>query len=779
MTFYKFSEINSNHHFLGGKAHALGLLANAGFRVPPGGVLTEIPETDEEWKALFSWWHELGNPKLAVRSSAQGEDSGEQSFAGQNSTYLNIDNSNDLKLSIEKCFQSFYKKSSALYREHFLKDAGANAKMNVVLQKMVQPLFSGVYFSIDPRSGEKSWVLEAITGYGEDLVSGKKTPMHFEEKNFTSQIPLKNIPPFNLIEVIETGKNVRDFFGVEIDMEWAIDEKHQFYVLQARPVTALAGKSTKIKMIQEEIQRITNTHPADTVWDGQTFSEFNGPPTELTFSIWKKAFAKNGAFSLALKKLQYLGINQELANEEHSLMEKIFGRAYVNVSMMAPLYFGPIPYKIDLGPAPKLKFDWSRMSLPIVLKTPWTMAKMLKVGWHLATQRRDYLNECAKELSIFSPEIQDHKFSEMELPQLLDILQIKSSEFHTKNLLNPLILIILIESTLQTLRSLLKGVLSAEEIEKKLREWMAFGIQTVTMKMNQEYRNACLTPSLREPFLIKYGHRGPGELELQSLRWRELGDNSFVNLSKNKNVGSHTPTSVTTKKLTSVEDDIASLKTYKAQAIIKEWQLLKEMLELREAWKMALLRPYFDLRLIVSEIANKTHLSDHIFWHSLDEILAGDFNQSRAIERKNKNKILKTLSLPPILKLNSLVKTLMPSETGEDNTLIKNGQLIGTPLSPGLAFGEVRVVLNPHTEDLDQWPSDVILVAESTDPGWTALFLKARGVIVEKGGVLSHCAIVAREMNLPAVSEIKQCHLNLKNGDKIWVDGNNGRITMA
>jgi phosphoenolpyruvate-protein kinase (PTS system EI component) len=50
---------------------------------------------------------------------------------------------------------------------------------------------------------------------------------------------------------------------------------------------------------------------------------------------------------------------------------------------------------------------------------------------------------------------------------------------------------------------------------------------------------------------------------------------------------------------------------------------------------------------------------------------------------------------------------------------------------------------------------------------------------VEKGGVLSHCAIVAREMNLPAISEIKQCHLRLKDGDKIWVDGNNGRITYS
>ena len=89
----------------------------------------------------------------------------------------------------------------------------------------------------------------------------------------------------------------------------------------------------------------------------------------------------------------------------------------------------------------------------------------------------------------------------------------------------------------------------------------------------------------------------------------------------------------------------------------------------------------------------------------------------------------------------------------------------------------MRVVSDPDLVNTDDWPQNVVLVAESTDPGWTGLFLKSSAIIVEKGGVLSHCAIVAREMNLPAVSEVKQCHLRYKDGDQIWVDGNNGRIS--
>jgi phosphohistidine swiveling domain-containing protein len=102
----------------------------------------------------------------------------------------------------------------------------------------------------------------------------------------------------------------------------------------------------------------------------------------------------------------------------------------------------------------------------------------------------------------------------------------------------------------------------------------------------------------------------------------------------------------------------------------------------------------------------------------------------------------------------------------------------GQALSPGLVFGEVVVVDDPSTVDPSKWPENAILVAEATDPGWTPLFSHARGVVVDKGGVLSHCAIVAREMSIPAVSGIRQCHRILKTGSKIWLDGNNGRVSL-
>lgn len=761
MKFYKFEDITINDQFLGGKAFALGLMSNAHFPVPEGAVLTSLPETEVEWENIYSWWKKLGSPKLAIRSSAQGEDSGEQSFAGQNSTFLNIDDPLNIKKSVAKCFESINKSSSALYREHFLKEKSQTVKMNVVLQIMVAPLYSGVFFSSDPRTNEKLWVLEAIEGYGEDLVSGKKTPYHFEEKKFNETAL------FNLKEVVAIGNKVRDFFGYEIDMEWAIDKNNKFYVLQARPITALSGKTSEKKLIQEEIQRLSDTHEEDTTWDGQTFSEWSGPPSELTFSLWREAFSAHGALSNALKKLGYDGLSLELNNETHSLLEKIFGRAYVNISLMAPYYFGSIPYKIAPHPRPHLKFDYRKMTLSNFLHTPITIGKMLKIGWRLSTERKVFLNECANELHLFKTTLTADSYQMLAMPELLKLFKSESENFYSKTLVYPLVLIILVESTSQSLRAMLNGVFSALEIEQKLKTWMAHDVHTVTMKMNEDYRAACLDENLRSSFLKIYGHRGPGELELSHPRWNELTDKVFYKITSN-------PSS---KETFDVLGDIRNLKTYKKAAIEKEWMLLKEMLELRESWKMALLKPYAQLRSLALEIARRESLGESIFWHDCNEISNNDFNKERALLRQEKANILKSISLPPIVSLSELKS--VAEQNGPGKIIDKSKILSGVPLSPGFVFGEVRVVIDPETVDVNSWPENVILVAESTDPGWTGLFLKSKAVVVEKGGVLSHCAIVAREMHLPAISEIKQCHLRLKDGDKIWVDGNNGHITYS
>lgn len=765
MNLYYFDQITKEHSFLGGKGFTLGLMKNAGFPIPDGLILTAPPESASEWDDILLWWKSQGSPYLAIRSSAVGEDSNTQSFAGQNSTFLNINSESGIKKAIANCFLSLHKKSSSLYREHFLKEKTTDAKMNVVVQVMVKPKFSGVFFSVDPRTNEKRWIVEAIEGLGEDLVSGKKTPWHFEEKK------LETTHLFNIQELVTTAMKIRDFFGVQIDIEWAIDQNDQLKILQARPITALSGKSEERRMIAEELDRLRKNYPKDTLWDGTTFAEWSGPPSELTFSIWKKAFTKEGAYSNALKKLGYLGIDKELTNESHSMLEKIFDRPFINISMLAPLYFGPIPYRFENKNGPKLKFDLSKMTLKTFLLTPFTISKMIKIGLRLSTQRQVWVNECTKELSNFTKKsfrVADAnyytKFSDQKLYQTF---QEEIEDFYQNHLLWPLVLASLIQSTTQSMQALLKGVLNEKEIEQKMNHWLGVGIHTVTMDMNHEYAEAAQDETRRVLFLQKYGHRGPGELELSNPRWLELGGSAFFRVTSS-------PSKSPSLTLNTVIDEIRQLKTYKTQVIEKEWLLLSEMLELREKWKMNLLSPYSHIRYLALEIARRNSLGHDIFWFSDEEILNNDFDLAKAHKRKNHVEISKAIYLPSIISLNDLEQALNSKGSVKDNKI-----LAGEALSPGLVYGEVRVVNDPDNIKTDNWPENTVLVAESTDPGWTGLFLKSKAIVVAKGGVLSHCAIVAREMNLPAVSGIKQCHLQLRDGDKIWVDGNNGRITLA
>jgi pyruvate,water dikinase len=102
--------------------------------------------------------------------------------------------------------------------------------------------------------------------------------------------------------------------------------------------------------------------------------------------------------------------------------------------------------------------------------------------------------------------------------------------------------------------------------------------------------------------------------------------------------------------------------------------------------------------------------------------------------------------------------------------------LRGTPASPGQVAASARVILDPHVAQLAQGE---ILVAPSTDPGWTPLFLTASGLVMETGGAMSHGAIVAREYGIPAVVGVTGATERIRTGQSITVDGTTGSVTLV
>jgi pyruvate,water dikinase len=98
-------------------------------------------------------------------------------------------------------------------------------------------------------------------------------------------------------------------------------------------------------------------------------------------------------------------------------------------------------------------------------------------------------------------------------------------------------------------------------------------------------------------------------------------------------------------------------------------------------------------------------------------------------------------------------------------------------VSPGVVEGEVCVLQAPS--EGDRFPPGAVLVAPATDPGWTPIFARAVGVVVELGGALSHAGIVAREYGIPCVANIDGVTRMLRDGDLVRVDGSSGLVSVV
>jgi pyruvate,water dikinase len=123
-------------------------------------------------------------------------------------------------------------------------------------------------------------------------------------------------------------------------------------------------------------------------------------------------------------------------------------------------------------------------------------------------------------------------------------------------------------------------------------------------------------------------------------------------------------------------------------------------------------------------------------------------------------------------------RVLLADGTDAEVALVEaaEGDLRGSPASPGTVTGTARVILSPRGAHLE--PGE-ILVAPSTDPGWTPLFLTAGGLVMEMGGMMSHGAVVAREYGIPAVVGVPDATTRIATGDRITVDGSTGVVSDA
>lgn len=258
----------SNIALVGGKAASLGELITAGLHVPDGFVITTNAYNAQNDVSIIiaeaeRTFDSLSLDRVAVRSSAVGEDAGDSSWAGQLDTVLNVTREG-LKDAIEHCWQSMQSSRAQAYAKdnNISKDEQSVA---VVIQKMVDADVAGVAFTVNPVNGDQNQlIIEAIYGLGELLVQGSVTPeglviyrksgqiidrsehrqvRQLAHKNGENvEIPVRGKGPIlsdmMIKALLQQCTRIEDYYGKPQDIEFAFEDSDLF-IVQSRPISTL------------------------------------------------------------------------------------------------------------------------------------------------------------------------------------------------------------------------------------------------------------------------------------------------------------------------------------------------------------------------------------------------------------------------------------------------------------------------------------------------------------------------------------------------------------
>jgi pyruvate,water dikinase len=306
----------------------------------------------------------------------------------------------------------------------------------------------------------------------------------------------------------------------------------------------------------------------------------------------------------------------------------------------------------------------------------------------------------------------------------------------------------------------------------------------------ESFRAGTLPPVAQDGvagFLRAYGHRAVAEIDLGLPRWSDDPAHVLGVIANYLRLDDPAlaPDAVFARSAQEAERMIETLVARARQRGALRARLLRFALDrarqlagLREIPKyfmiVALGKVRRELALVGAELARRATIDapDDVFFLDLIEARSGlqgaDLRGQVAARRQAYESELRRRHVPSVI-----LSDGTEPEAATLATKAGNGALVGTAASAGTITAVARVVLDPVGAHLE--PGE-ILVAPSTDPGWTPLFLTAGGLVMEMGGANSHGAVVAREYGIPAVVGVAQATRHIKTGQRVTVDGTAGLV---
>lgn len=799
------SEEAITNPFVGGKARSLAQLKAAGFNPPdffvilPCGFDNGKP-TDELKSLLPDAIGQLGSGPFAVRSSGRAEDGAEHSHAGQFDTFLEVDAAEVL----DKALQVWESGFSARVSEYTKIKTGAEVlePPAVVVQKLIPAAVSGVAFSADPVSGQRNRVvIAAIQGFGDALVSGQENGQSWmlEDDLIISapqELPILDDPQIK--DVAALVRRAEQEFTHPQDVEWAIDNRG-LHILQSRAITT-------------ELKVLPNANTELNIFDNSNIVEsYPGMVSPLTYSFAVHVYSR---VYRAFVKL--MGVGESVIADNGSVFDNMLSRRNGRV------YYNLVNWYRALALLPGFSLNRAHMETMMGVSEPLPaevvdnigppdasglaklreFLRLLRAGFGLAlaaiklplTRRAFYkrlnrsLNSGLNLNAANTTElVREYRRLESELLDQWDAPLINDffcmmSFGASRNLL---------EKWLGTVGLSLHNdvmigqgdIVSAEPAQRilqmgKIARLAGLDLSNNGLKKVQSHES--LSVAFNE-YLAKFSDRCTEELKLESIT---LDQNpqpliNAVAASAERNHVHAKPPVVDYNQLF----EGRRLRKYLARAVIR-WT--KARVRDRENLRFERTRVFGYARRLFLAIGRELSAHgaiDHsrdVFYLTKDEVLGAveGFASSpnlRALIALRKSEDDQWANQPdPAQRIEVRgAASIVDSVSVKEEITASGTTQIGTGCSAGLVKASACVIRDPARESLA--PGD-ILIARHTDPGWIAVFSNASAIVVERGSLLSHSAIVARELGIPCVVGLKNATHWIQNGELIEVDGETGRV---
>ncbi|HSC75930.1 MAG TPA: PEP/pyruvate-binding domain-containing protein [Pseudomonadales bacterium] len=784
---------------VGGKAEGLAKLIHLGLHVPAGFVILHA-QPGKLPADLLSYYHAIGDGKVAVRSSAIGEDSIDASFAGQYETILDVEGEAALVAAIEQCLHSIQNVSAMAYQSKKAADSNTEmptVQMCVVVQKMVPAAIAGVLFTADPVTNSRHHiVIDAVSGLGEKLVSGEATPDHYVldrsgkiiEQDLVGAMPL--LSEQQLQNLLKDALNAEEKMGFPLDMEWAISYDGTLCWLQARPITTLGADLNELDTpLLDEKHIFTRCNVSEAL---------PGALCPLTHSVTGHGLEVG---------MQRLFIDFGILQKEDSnwyVMANFYGHMFMNLSTMswtALRAFGTNADDMAMAVCgrliPELNEGFVRPSflqrIPVLIKYFKTL---FSAGKH-----RNLMQKQLESIAF------SHQRSAIAQWKMIDSLMGEMHSAHHSHLVSstvagmmmPLLLGILSKGKTVTdehhaiVAALLAGADNVESadiaqgagrIQQLLLQQAHVQERFIDVSANDALaylRSADSGAAGKEfvHYLLRHGHRSISEMDLRVKEWAcdpqpliETLQVSVRGLLAQGTKKSHALS--TDDSLYQQQNGIVRFLVRIARGGVVGRELSKSrLLAIKRMFKQAY-RELAQMMVLEKLLPD----ADAVYFLTHQELGECVTNKSavsvwgeRAALRREAMKEQQLLQFPDVF-------VGKPAPLQPDLSQLPADKIVrGKTVSRGCVTGVAKIAR--VVSEASKLEAGDILIAPITDIAWTPYFGLIGGLATDIGSAVSHGAVVAREYGLPAIVKTDIGTQVFNDGDIVVLDANNGLIRPA